>query len=252
MDVKARVVRVEGKLMGEVTRPDACGHCQACDHGRSEKRHYPLPEGEWKEGDEITLSIGEGRAFAASVLGYGVPLAGLLLGLFLPSLLELGEIAQIVGALIGLGAGYLVLKKLEPVFKRSGRYAPKCEQLQKETKDEKHEDDREATMGIKHFSSGEVTPQALSDKGVVLIDFWAPWCGPCRMVGPIVEELATAYAGRAIVGKVNVDEENEAAAAYRVYSIPTLVLFKDGVEKERMVGAQSRQALQALLDKHLA
>lgn len=107
-------------------------------------------------------------------------------------------------------------------------------------------------MGIKHFSSGEVTPQALSNKGVVLIDFWAPWCGPCRMIGPIVEELAAAYAGRAIVGKVNVDEENEAAAAYRVYSIPTLVLFKDGIEKERLVGVRSRQDLEDLLDRYLA
>lgn len=119
--------------MGEVIRPEACGHCQACEHGRSEKRYYPLPEGDWKEGDEITLSIGEGRAFAASVLGYGVPLAGLLLGLLLPSVLGLGEIPQIAGALIGLGAGYLALKKLEPVFKRSGRYNPKCERMEKGT-----------------------------------------------------------------------------------------------------------------------
>ena len=74
-----------------------------------------------------------------------------------------------------------------------------------------------------------------------MVDFWAPWCGPCRMVGPIVEALAQQYQGRAFVAKVNVDEESDAAAAYRVASIPTLILFKDGQEQERLVGARARR-----------
>ena len=104
---------------------------------------------------------------------------------------------------------------------------------------------------VKHLTSQEATPQALKDKGVALVDFWAPWCGPCRMVGPIVEALAQQYQGRAFVAMVNVDEESDAAAAYRVASIPTLILFKDGQEQERLVGARGKEALEALLDKYL-
>ena len=103
---------------------------------------------------------------------------------------------------------------------------------------------------VKHLTSQEAAPQALRDKGVVLVDFWAPWCGPCRMVGPVVEALAQQYQGKALVAKVNVDEEPEAAAAYRVASIPTLILFQDGQERERLVGARGKETLEALLDKY--
>ena len=104
---------------------------------------------------------------------------------------------------------------------------------------------------VKHLKEQDVTAQALKDKGVALVDFWAPWCGPCRMVSPIVEELAQDYEGKALVGKVNVDDEAGAAAAYRVASIPTLILFKDGEEKERLVGARGKETLEELLDKYL-
>lgn len=105
-------------------------------------------------------------------------------------------------------------------------------------------------MAIKHFTSSELTGEALRDKGVVLVDFWASWCGPCRMIGPVVERLSEDYAGRATVGKLNIDEEMAAAEGYRVTSIPTLILFRDGVEKERVVGARGQEALEELLDKY--
>ncbi|AFZ68517.1 thioredoxin [Deinococcus peraridilitoris] len=89
------------------------------------------------------------------------------------------------------------------------------------------------------------------ESGLTLVDFWAPWCGPCRMIAPVVEELASQYEGRVKVGKVNVDDNQGTAMQYRVMSIPTLILFKDGQPVEGVVGAQPKRSFEKLLDKHL-
>jgi thioredoxin 1 len=81
------------------------------------------------------------------------------------------------------------------------------------------------------------------ESGVTLVDFWAPWCGPCKMQLPIVEELSTELEGTAVIGKINVDEEPELASQFGVMSIPTLILFKDGQPVDKMVGLQSKDAL---------
>ena len=81
----------------------------------------------------------------------------------------------------------------------------------------------------------------------VLIDFWAPWCGPCRMMGPIIEQLAEEYVGKAKVGKVNVDEEGELSQAFGVMSIPTIVLVKDGKVVKQAVGARPKTEVEAML-----
>ena len=87
--------------------------------------------------------------------------------------------------------------------------------------------------------------------GVALVDFWAPWCGPCKMQGPIIEELAKDFDGKATVAKLEVDENPQTAAKYSVQSIPTLVVFKDGKEVERFVGVQDKDSLSAALNKHV-
>ena len=81
----------------------------------------------------------------------------------------------------------------------------------------------------------------------VLIDFWASWCGPCRMMGPIMEQLAEEYEGKAKVGKVNVDEEGELSQAFGVMSIPTIVLVKDGKVVKQAVGARPKAEVEAML-----
>ena len=94
--------------------------------------------------------------------------------------------------------------------------------------------------------------QVMKSPGLVLVDFWAVWCGPCQMVAPIIEELATEYAGKVKVMKLNTDENPEIAGTYQVMSIPTILIFKNGQPVERLVGAMPKRKFKEVLDSLLA
>ncbi len=93
--------------------------------------------------------------------------------------------------------------------------------------------------------------ETIMSEKIVLVDFWASWCGPCRMVSPIIDQIAEEYDGKITVGKVNVDDEGALASEYAVVSIPTVILFKDGKQAEKLVGAHSFDDYADMIDKVL-
>ncbi|MCE5193663.1 MAG: thioredoxin [Candidatus Cryosericum sp.] len=104
-------------------------------------------------------------------------------------------------------------------------------------------EDKEIVATTANFQS-----EVLSSKLPVLVDFWAAWCPPCRMIAPVVTEIASDYAGKLRVARLNVDENQEIAARYGVMSIPTLALFKDGVVVDQVVGAVPKRTITAKID----
>lgn len=101
---------------------------------------------------------------------------------------------------------------------------------------------------IKNVSDASFDADVLKSSQPVLVDYWAAWCGPCKMIAPMLEEVAAEYAGRVTVAKLNVDENQDTAAKYGVRGIPTLMLFKDGQAAATKVGALSKSQLTAFLD----
>ena len=104
-------------------------------------------------------------------------------------------------------------------------------------------------MSVKHFSNDTFQSEVLQGSGPILVDFWAPWCGPCKMLGPVIDGLADELSGKAGVGKVNIDDEPDLAAKYGVVTIPTIILFKDGQEVNRLVGVQSKLTLTQMVEQ---
>ena len=98
------------------------------------------------------------------------------------------------------------------------------------------------------FTDATFEDEVLKSENPVLVDFWAEWCGPCKALGPVIDEVATAYAGRVKVGKVNTDTNRETAMRYQVSAIPTVVLIQGGEVVEKFVGLRSKQDFEAALD----
>lgn len=105
-------------------------------------------------------------------------------------------------------------------------------------------------MAVLHLDQDSFD-RAVSSGGVTLVDFWATWCGPCKMLAPVIDQLARDYEGKITVGKVDVDQEGELAARFGVMSIPTVILFKGGIEIERKVGVMPAEVYTALLDANV-
>ena len=101
------------------------------------------------------------------------------------------------------------------------------------------------------FTDNNFSETALAEDTVAVVDFWAEWCGPCRMVSPIIDELSQDYDGKALVGKVNVDDNGQVAMKYGVRSIPTILFIKDGEVVDKHVGATTKAALEAKMEAYM-
>lgn len=101
-----------------------------------------------------------------------------------------------------------------------------------------------------NFTDANFQSEVLESAQPVLVDFWAPWCGPCKMLTPTIEQLAVDYAGKVKVGKLNTDEAQQVAVKFRIESIPTMIVFKNGQPVDRMMGLQPIQRISEMLNKH--
>ncbi len=111
--------------------------------------------------------------------------------------------------------------------------------------------EKEETMSIEHFTDSNFKKEVLGSNIPVLVDFWANWCGPCKMIAPIVDELAKEYAGKMKIGKVDVDDNSSVASQYGVMSIPTLIFFKNGKVMDQVSGALNKSSLKQKIEENL-
>ena len=109
-----------------------------------------------------------------------------------------------------------------------------------------------ANSSITHLNDTDFSEQVEQGTGLTLVDFWAEWCGPCRAIAPILEQLATSYAGKVRIAKMDVDANQKTTMRFNVRSIPALLFFKDGKHVDTVVGLTQRPALEARIAKHLA
>ncbi|CDG16046.1 MULTISPECIES: thioredoxin TrxA [Enterobacterales] len=116
---------------------------------------------------------------------------------------------------------------------------------------EKIVNDEAVHAGIIHLTDGDFNEDKLNVSGAALVEFWAEWCGPCKMIAPILDEISSEYAGKLTVAKLNVDDHTETAPKFGIRGIPTLILFKDGEKVAVKVGALSKTQLKEFLEPHL-
>lgn len=105
---------------------------------------------------------------------------------------------------------------------------------------------------VKHVTDSSFEQDVLQSGKPVLVDFWAEWCAPCRMIGPMIDEIATEFASNATVVKLNVDDNTATAQRYGIKGIPTLILFSGGKEVERVVGATGKDSIARIIEKHVS
>lgn len=106
-------------------------------------------------------------------------------------------------------------------------------------------------MSIQHFSDGNFKKEVLESKVPVVVDFWANWCGPCKMIGPIVEELAKEYHGKVKIGKLDVDSNPKSASNYGIMSIPSIMFFKNGKVMDQVTGALNKASLKQKIEENI-